>query len=60
MTDPKKDFDENNEAHDRHRRIVELMRMQGANNRREHIADLGFIIAITAILLAFAMFMLVM
>jgi hypothetical protein len=58
MIDPKKDFDENDWAHDRHRRIVELMRMQGANDRRETYAQFGLIVA--AVLFAFALIMAVM
>ena len=48
MIDYRIDYDENAEAHDRHRRIVELMRMHGAN-------QFGLIIA--AVLLALALIM---
>jgi hypothetical protein len=45
MIDYRRDYDENNEAHDRHRRIVELMRMQGANNT-ERLLVFGVVVAI--------------
>ena len=45
MIDYRRDYDENNEVHDRHRRIVELMRMQGANST-ERLLVFGVVVAI--------------
>jgi hypothetical protein len=55
MIDHRKDYDENDEACARHRRVVELMRMRGKINRQETCVQFGMVIA--AILFAFALIM---
>ena len=45
MIDHRRDYDENDEAHDHYRRIVELMRIRGKLNRQETCVQFGLILA---------------
>jgi hypothetical protein len=58
MIDHRRDYDENDEALERHRHIVELMQKRAINNRQETYVQFGLIIA--AVLLASALFMAMM